>query len=254
MTDARITRMQASVGDLNDDDILELYAVPDRSVPWLRVNFISSIDGAATSGGLSGELGTPADRRVFDLLRRLSDVVIVGAGTVRAEGYGPMRLGDEASEWRVANGMSAHPVFAIVSSSLDLDPASRIFTEAPVRPIVVSVADASEDRRHALAEVADILVAGSSTVDTVQMRTLLAQRRLVQMHSEGGPLLFADLIRDDTVDELCLTMSSVLEGPGAPRIVAGDVPAARRALRLAHALSADDTLLLRYVRSNTTST
>jgi riboflavin biosynthesis pyrimidine reductase len=249
MTEPRIDRLRSSTAPVSDDDILDLYTVADRSSAWLRVNFISSIDGAATSSGLSGDLGTAADRRVFDLLRRLCDVVIVGAGTVRAEGYGPMRLDEEAVDWRRSHGLTAQPVFAIVSSSLDLDPASPIFTDAPVRPIVVTVDAAPAARRAELADVADVLIAGSNAVDPMSMRRQLAERGLHQMHCEGGPRFFADLIRDNAVDELCLTISSVLEGPGAPRIVSGQAFDARRAFYVAHVLTAEDTLLLRYLRN-----
>ncbi|GGE83653.1 pyrimidine reductase family protein [Mycetocola zhadangensis] len=250
MTEPRIALLQPSADALTDEDILGLYAVPDRSSPWLRVNFVSSIDGAATSEGLSGGLGSAADRRVFDLLRRHCDVVIVGAGTVRAEGYGPMRLDDDAAEWRRSEGLAPHPVFAIVSASLDLDPGSAIFAEAPARPLVITVDDAPADRLKEIARVADVLVAGQSEVDTGLMRRLLAQRGLLQMHSEGGPRLLADLIRNDAVDELCLTVASVLEGPGAPRIVAGQPIDVHRAFEVAHALTAEDTLLLRYLRKD----
>jgi riboflavin biosynthesis pyrimidine reductase len=71
------------------DDLQELYAVPaDR--PWLRVNMVSSVDGAATGdSGKSGSLNNAADKLVFDHLRSVADVVVVGAGTARAEGYRP---------------------------------------------------------------------------------------------------------------------------------------------------------------------
>lgn len=250
MTEARIALLQGGAGDLSDEEILALYTVPDRSIPWLRVNFVSSVDGAATADGLSAGLGSEADRRVFDLLRRLCDVVVVGAGTVRAEGYGPMRVGPLAADWRVEHGLAEHPIFAIVSASLNLDPALRIFTDAPVRPIVVTVEDAPSERMTSLSGVADVLVAGRSTVDTAAMRRMLAERGLLQVHSEGGPQLFGDLIRDDSVDELCLTISPTLEGPGAARIVTGPTAHTRRGLDLAHVLSSDGTLLLRYVRSS----
>jgi riboflavin biosynthesis pyrimidine reductase len=248
MSEARINLLQQSTASVTDEEILDLYSVPDRATPWLRVNFISSVDGAATANGLSGGLGTPADRRVFDLLRRLCDVVIVGAGTVRTEGYGPMRLDNASVEWRIQQGLSPHPVFAIVSSSLDLDPGSAIFRDAPTRPIVMTSHNAAESRRLQLADVADVVVAGPSSVDTTLMRQVLIDRGLSQMHCEGGLRLFGDLIRDNTVDELCLTVRSVLEGPGAPRIVSGPPVDAQRPFDIAHALSADDTLLLRYVR------
>ncbi|AWB87044.1 pyrimidine reductase family protein [Mycetocola zhujimingii] len=248
MTEPRIALLQGADGDLSDDEILALYAVRDRAASWLRVNFVSSVDGAATSAGLSAGLGSAADHRVFDLLRRLSDVVVVAAGTVRAEGYGPMRLPPDAAAWRVANGLSEHPVFAIVSASLRLDPSSRIFTDAPVRPVLVTVEDAPVERVEALSAVADVLVAGRLRVDTARMLALLAARGLRQVHCEGGPHLLGDLIGDDAVDELCLTISPVLEGAGASRIAAGVAGHVQRALELVHVLSADGNLLLRYVR------
>lgn len=236
-------------GSLTDDDITAVYAVDDRASAWFRVNFVSSIDGAGTHDGLTAGLGTPADRRVFDILRRLSDVVLVGAGTVRAEGYGPMRLDAPGVDWRLAHGLSAQPVFCIVSASLDLDPAHRIFTDAPVRPVVVTVASAPSDGRSALGEVADVVVAGDTTVDISRTKSVLAERGLTQIHSEGGPRLFADALALDAVDEICLTISPLTEGPGAGRIVAGDTDGIQRRMSLASVLSSDGTLLLRYLRT-----
>lgn len=247
MTDQDVTLLTTGA-ILSDDEITDLYAVPDRVIPWLRVNFVSSIDGAGTHDSLTAGLGTPADKRVFDILRRLCDVVLVGAGTVRAEGYGPMRLDEPAVQWRQAHGLPAQPVFAIVSAGLHLDASHRIFTDAPVRPIVVTVESAPEDRRIALAEVADVLIAGVDQVDTERMRSLLSDRGLTQVHSEGGPHLFADFLRADTVDEVCLTISPVLEGPGATRIVGGEPIGIQHPMTLAHVLSSEGTLLLRYVR------
>src|SRR5690606_8293646 len=143
--------------DLDDAALLDLTSFPaDRT--WLRMNFISSLDGAATRGGRSGELGDPADRRLFELLRRSADVVLLGAGTARIEGYGAMRLSDDAAAWRTDAGLAPQPTFALVSRSLALDPASPVFTDAPVRPIVYTVASASAERRAELSRVADVLV------------------------------------------------------------------------------------------------
>src|SRR6187551_614176 len=128
----RIDRVWPDPADnLSDSDLV----APRDGV---RVNFVSSIDGSATHDGLSGGLSGAADKRRFELLRRTSDVVLVGAGTVRAEGYGPMRVSEASARWRSQHGMPEHPVFAIVSGRLDLDTGSRIFTEAPLRPIVVT--------------------------------------------------------------------------------------------------------------------
>nr|WP_254071649.1 MULTISPECIES: pyrimidine reductase family protein [unclassified Rathayibacter] len=213
---------------------------------WLRVNFVSSIDGAVTREGVSGALGGEADLRVFDLLRRLADVVLVAAGTVRNEGYGPMVLGEEGAAARTAAGLPPHPVFAVVSGSLDLDPADRLFTEAPVRPIVVTTAASPADRRAALAEVADVLVCGEDALDVPRLREELLARGLARIHCEGGPGLLGTLLAADAVDELCLTISPSLESGDAGRIARGTATA--RDMRLAHVLAAGDTLLLRYLR------
>ncbi|CAN5459557.1 pyrimidine reductase family protein [soil metagenome] len=235
----------AQGSDLSDDALSALYEREDRSAAWVRVNFVSSVDGAATVDGLSGGLGGDADHRVFDLLRELCDVLVVGAGTVRGEGYGPMVVPRASVERRVARGLAPHPVFAIVSNRLDLDPASRIFTEAPVRPIVVTTDAAPSDRRHALAAVADLVIAGDSALDPRVLVDSLLERGLSQQHCEGGPSLFGSLLAAGVVDELCLTVSPHLVSGDAGRIVTGDL-AGPRDVALGHVLASGDTLLLRY--------
>jgi riboflavin biosynthesis pyrimidine reductase len=229
--------------ELSDD---ALVAELRGAGPVLRVNFVSSVDGAATRDGLSGGLGDSADRRYFELLRRVADVVLVGAGTVRAEGYGPMRVSDESAAWRAAHGFAPHPVFAIVTGSRDLDPRSRIFTEAPVRPIVVTTP--GYDAR-AFAEVADVVETGAGErVDAAVSVEALRARGLTSILCEGGPHLFGSLLAADVVDELCVTVEPTLEAGVAPRIAAGVLPEPR-GLELAHVLRSGSTLLLRYARA-----
>lgn len=239
-------RMLAAEEPLDDDALLALYTVADRSTPWLRANFISSIDGAATRGGQSGALGTPADRRVFALLRRLADVIVVGAGTVRAEGYAGPLLDEAAESWRLDHGLTAHPELAIISASLELDPDGELFTHAVRRPIVLAPAQASEARRAALERVADVVDCGEASVDLRMLRAVLAERGLTQQHGEGGPGVFAAMLEAGVVDELCLTVSPVVEAGDAGRIATGRHPVSAP-MSLGHALIADDgTLLLRY--------
>lgn len=236
----RIDRIWPDPADnLSDDDLV------DGLRPGVRVNFVSSIDGAATHDGLSGGLSGPADKRRFELLRRVCDVVLVGAGTVRDEGYGPMRVSEASARWRVEHGMPEHPVFAIVSGHLDLDPGSRVFTEAPVRPIVVTSGRASAlDRFEGLA---DLIVAGEQHVDLVAALESIRGRGLTRVLCEGGPTLFGSLLAADAVDELCITIAPSLEAGDSRRISAGEVPQAR-AMRLDQVLRSADTLLLRYSR------
>ena len=240
---------QAS-GLLDLDEVRACYLPADRSEFCLRVNFIESLDGAASVQGLSGALGRPADKVVFDTLRGVADVVLAGAGTARAEGYGALTTPPAHREWRRASGLPAHPVMALVSGRLDLDPASALFAEAPVRPLVFTTADAAPDARARLSEVADVMDAGTGRVDPALVVRELAARGLTQVLCEGGPTLFADVIAADLVDEFCLTLSPMLEGGTGPRIAtAGDGRAGPpRDLELAHLLIAGSMLLSRWVR------
>lgn len=226
---------------LTDDDIV---ASLQSDVPVLRVNFVSSVDGAVTHDEHSGGLSDEADKRHFELLRRVCDVVLVGAGTVRTEGYGPMRVSEESARWRVENGMPAHPVFALVSGALDLDPASRIFTEAPVRPIVFTTSRGA-DKVDGFAEVADVVVAGTKSVPGTDIVAALHERKLFNVLGEGGPHLFGSMLADGVVDELFLTVNPTLEAGDAMRISAGNLRDAAR-LTMSSILSSGSTLLLRY--------
>jgi riboflavin biosynthesis pyrimidine reductase len=234
---------------LDDEQLAGCYAINDRSRQSVRVNFVASIDGAATDHGLSGGLSGQADKRVFDLLRRLCDVVLVGAGTVRAEGYGAMRLNPASVQLRRANGLPDQPVFAIVSGTLGLDPESPVFTKAPVRALVVTVGASSHVKREALSRVTDVLVCGEERLDVGVMLDAFAKRGLRQVLCEGGPTLFGTLLDADRVDELCLTISPLIEAGDAHRIVVGTLENARR-MTLHHVLVSDGTLMLRYLRAS----
>ncbi|KQR24799.1 hypothetical protein ASF79_04050 [Agreia sp. Leaf335] len=247
MTDTRITLLSPGAAPLDAAALALAYSVADRSVTTLRVNFITSLDGSATVKGLSGGLGGPADKLVFDTLRRLSDVVLVGAGTVRSEGYGAMRLSDADVEWREARGLAAQPAFALVSGRLDLDPTSDVFAKAPVRPLVLTSASAPAGARTALGRVADVISCGDDQVEPQRIVDTLVERGLTQILCEGGPSLFGTFIAADLVDELCLTVSPLLEGGAGIRISHGESDAARR-MRLVHVLESDGLLLTRYAR------
>ena len=201
--------------DLSDDDLLAAYAVPDGE--HLRVNFVESADGAVTLAGKSGGLSGPADKRVFQLLRDLADVVLVAAGTIRNEGYGYPDLAPERRARRVRAGRPELPTFAIVSRSLDLDLSSSLFTDAPVRTVVLTDGTAPADRRKELEAYAEVVVTGGLDGHVRALR----ERGHDRILCEGGPSLFGGLAREGLLDELCLTVSPLLAGPGPGRIVAG---------------------------------
>ncbi|MEV0396692.1 pyrimidine reductase family protein [Polymorphospora rubra] len=228
---------------LDDDTIADLYGRP--AAPTLRVNFVASADGAVEIEGHSAGLSGGPDKRVFGVLRMLCDALVVGAGTLRHEGYRALRLDDRRRAWRVAHGLPPYPTLVVVSGALDLDPRQAAFADAPVRPVILTHGRAPQ--RPDLAEVADLVTVGDDAVDLGAAVDLLRGRGHRQLLCEGGPQLFGGLTAADLVDEVCLTVSPLLAGAGAGRITAG--PASPpRTMRLRHALAADDVLILRYTR------
>jgi riboflavin biosynthesis pyrimidine reductase len=207
----------------------------------LRVNFVTSIDGAVAVDGHSAGLSGEADKAVFRLLRRECDALLVGAGTFRAENYRPLTLDAERRAWRVAHGLPPYPRLVVASRGLHLPMTHPALAGAPVRPVILtpSAAPSSE-----LAAVADIVRAADLATGLRQLRDL----GLVNVLCEGGPYLFGELSKADLVDELCLTVSPLLAGPGAGRITAGEIHPPRH-MRLSRLdTAADGTLLLRYAR------
>ncbi|EME17562.1 hypothetical protein G419_19414 [Rhodococcus triatomae BKS 15-14] len=213
------------------------------------MNFVSSIDGAVTSDGTSGGLGTPADRRLFTILRELADVVVVGAATVRTENYGGAKPDAAARDRRIRRGQAPVPPIAVVTASARLDPESRLFTDTDIAPVVITGRAAPADRVHALvAAGAEVVAVDDDAVPTTALMSTLAERGLSRVLCEGGPSLFGQLLRDDAVDELCLTTSPVLVAGGAGRI-AHSPSSSPRPMRRAHVLADEDgTILTRWVR------
>ena len=197
--------------------------------PAVRRNMIASVDGATAVDGRSGGLGGPADRRVFVALRSLADVVLVAAGTVRAEGYGP----------------GTRPI-AVVSGSLRLDWDSPFFTTATHRPIVVTAGRAPAEALKRATDVADVLVAGDGEVDLVRAVEMLGERGFAQVLAEGGPSLNGALAGAGVLDELCLTVAPRLVAGDAKRILTGPPLAPPPELTLRSLCEEDGYLFLRY--------
>ncbi|WP_345605676.1 pyrimidine reductase family protein [Pseudonocardia adelaidensis] len=226
--------------DLDDAQLAARYAYPeDLGAPFVRVCFVASADGAVSSGGRSEGLSSPADRRVFRLLRRLADVILVGAGTARAEDYRGAR--------RPTTGRDTPPPIAVVTGSARLDPAGRLFTDTRVPPIVLTLAAAPAERRDRLtAAGADVVALDRLTPDAVLGE--LGRRGLHRVLCEGGPTLLGELVAADAVDELCLTVAPLLVGGRAGRIATGPDGEHLHRLELADVLQEDGVLLLRYRR------
>jgi riboflavin biosynthesis pyrimidine reductase len=225
-------------------DLAEAYAYPVTE-PWLRANMVASADGAATRGGLTEGLGGPADRRLLSLLRALADVVIVGAATVRAEGYGPVL--PRAWWGDLRKGRTPAPPLAIVSRSLDFDFDAPVFTDALTPTIVVTCPSAPTERVRACEKRAEVITTGGEWADAGAALNALAERGFVRQLTEGGPRLLAEFVAARRLDELCLTMSPQLTAGDAARVLNG--PAMEpMPMRLGHVLQDDDFVFLRYVR------
>lgn len=230
---------------LEPAELTQLY--PRRPEPTLRVNFVASIDGAATLEGKSGGLSGPGDKLIFNTLRMVCDALIVASGTVRSENYDALRLDPAGRAWRTAHGLPEFPLMVIVSGSLELNLDQLIFSDAPVRPIVLTHAGAPAERRAEVAKAADLITAGDTAVDLPAALSALHARGATQLLCEGGPHLLGALTAADQVDELCLTVAPLLAGAGAGRITAGN-PGPPRSMSLRSICSAQSMLFLRYAR------
>lgn len=237
--------------ELDRDALAVDYAYPrDLARPFVRLNFVASADGAVSVDGVSGGLAAPGDATVFGLLRELADVVVAGSGTVRAEGYRGVRTSEALRARRTARGQAAVPPLAVVTSSCRLDPASALFTDTAVPPLVLTAAGAPEADRARLADAGAevVVVGGGNTGDAVAAAAVLAAldaRGLRRVLCEGGPALAGTFAAADAVDELCLSLAPQVVGGDGGRIITGATAVDRR-LRLAGVVAHDDALMLRY--------
>ena len=237
-------------GELSAGQLAELYAYPPhpRGEPWVRANMVAAVDGAASVGGRSGGLSGAADRLLFGILRSLADVILVGAGTARAEHYRPAQPASIQPTLRA--GRPATPPIAVISGRLTVDPRTELFTAAPpdARTIVITSEQAPAAQRAAVAEHADVIVAGTGGVDLKAALAGLAARGYPRVLTEGGPHLLAKLAAGGLLDELCLTVSPLLAGPGPGRILQGGGPPLPGGLpvTLGHVLEDAGFLLCRY--------
>ena len=197
--------------------------------PWVGLCMVASLDGAVAVDGSSGGLGNPNDVDVLVTLRRLADVVLVGAGTAMGEGYGPPGKAGQ----RIA--------VATNSGTVDLD--RPLFTSGAGFLLAPESAPIDESR-------VEVLRAGTDRLDLplalARLHELVSEVRYVA--AEGGPTLNAALVTHDLVDELDLTLSPRFAGSEAPRMSVGGEPVDRR-FELAHLLvDTDGFVFSRWVR------
>jgi riboflavin biosynthesis pyrimidine reductase len=228
-------------------DLVEAYEVPPSTGnrPFVRCNMISTLDGAITINGQSGLLGGPADRSVFQVLRSLADIILVGAGTARAENYGPVTLDDELKARRASRGQSEVPPIAVVTGSGNLDWSAPFFSDAKARPVVVTTLASKSGTLRRAEAVANVLIAGEDRVDPADALHQLSLAGYRSVLLEGGPGLNADVVHAGLLDELCLTLSPRLVAGDGTRVLAGSELMPPLQLRVVHLLEQDGFLFAR---------
>lgn len=232
-------------------DPLAPYLEVDRSRPrhecWVAGHMVAGLDGTAAVDGKVGPLSTGPDQDLYRRMRQIADVVMVGAETVRREGFGPIRLSERAQQWRLAQGRTALPPVAVVTRSLDLNWSLRVFRDVPddARTYVITCAAADPDRLAEARKVAEVVIAGDGRVEPATAMRVLANRGHRVVLCEGGPTWLGELVAADRLDELLLSISPLMGGDPLPVAV---TPAGAGVARfeLRGVMGEDDTLFLRY--------
>lgn len=195
----------ADVSEAVDDDY------PWPAGPWVRALFVMALDGAAAGvDGRSGSISGPADRRVLGAVRRWSDAVVVGATTMRAERYNPMKVSEAVAAERVAAGQQVAPRLVIVSASLDLPWSDPAYAESMLPPLIVTVASAPAEALARVPSTCEVLAAPGERVDPMWLREQLVDRGMERIVCEGGRALLADFAQAGAVDEWALTVSGLM--------------------------------------------
>lgn len=213
--------------------------------PWVMANFVTTIDGAAVVDGGSSAINDEDDREMFAAMRAVPDFIVVGAGTVRAENYGPVDLDERPRRARIDAGLEEVPHLVVVSGSLSLEPEARVFGDPNRRVTVLTTEDAPADRATALADVADVVKLNATGVGDIVHYLRMARVLLC----EGGPDLWGQFVAAGLVDEMALTVAPMLVAGESNRVARGPAAEPPLDMRLDRVLYGDRSLFLRYVRA-----
>jgi riboflavin biosynthesis pyrimidine reductase len=235
-----------STGPLTEAQVVAAYPWPSGR-RWVRAMMVTTLDGAAAGpDGLSGSISGAADQAVFAAVRRYADAVLIGAGTLRAERYTPMRAKEEDADARRAQGLAAAPRLVIVSGSLDLPWTEPVFTDSTLPPLIVTGTDAGPAKVARVPESCEVVTLPGDTVDPAGILGALEERGLRRIVCEGGPSLLHDLVASGMLDEADITVSPVFAGtnpsphtPGLPSVAQ---------FELTQVLTADGFLMARYLQ------
>lgn len=213
--------------------------------PWVLVNFVTSIDGATTVDGGSTPLNDEEDMKLFQALRAVPDVVLVGASTVIIEDYRPLTLDEERRNLRIERGQSPAPKLAIVTGTMSLDVESRVFSDSDFKPLVITGPNANPGRLAMLGDAADVEILLDITPATILEALSDAQVVLL----EGGPSLTGQFVAAGLVDELNVTISPMLVGGESQRLTGHFDIKPPADMRLDRAVQGEKMLFLKYLRA-----
>lgn len=228
-------------------DLASLYPWPEG--PWLRSMMVMTLDGATVGAdGLSGSISGSADKRVFMEARRLADVVLVGAGTIRAERYKPMLAKPEWQEERGSLGLAPAPQIVVVSGRLDLPWDEPMFSNSAMAVVVATTTNIDVERLAQARRHAEVVQVGDESVDLRSLVRLLHERGQQRINCEGGEALLDALVRENLVDEMDVTISPVFAGSGYLRDSEREISAPHPRFSLAHQIEDEGFIFCRFLR------
>jgi riboflavin biosynthesis pyrimidine reductase len=224
-------RLMPNPGPTTVSEQLETYRPweePREERPLVGMNFAATVDGRATIDGRSGPIGSKTDTEMLVGLRARFEAVMIGAGTMRVERYGPME-----------------PLLVLVSGRLDLPWDAPVFAKAEEEVMIFTASEAEPPETAATVEV----VRHDGAVNLGEALAHLRRERGIRaLLSEGGPHLHAQMQADGLVDDLFLTVAPKLSGGEAPRLTEGSLPGIAE-LDLVWLLEEDGELFARYRRA-----
>jgi riboflavin-specific deaminase-like protein len=226
---------ETSVGEQLGE--LDLAAMAGDERPYVVSNFALTLDGRATIAGRSGPIGSEADTAMLVGLRTRADAVMIGAGTMRAERYGPIVPDQAQRERREAEGLRAKPLIVLISGRLDLPWDAPLFTASGGECVICTTSEAEPPETEAEISVV-------RQPDGIDLAALLEHLRGEQgvraLLTEGGPRLHAQMIEQGLIDELFVTHAPKLAGGEGPTLATG-LQEAERTLELAWLLHEEST-------------
>lgn len=221
---------------------------PQPHRPHLALNMVATADGRITIGGRSGPIGNEHDRALFHELRAQADAVMVGAGTLRTERYGPMIRDPDRRARRKAAGLEVDPLAIVVCGSLALDPEIPLFQDPGSHVVVITTSEGEIGGTRARVEYIRT-AAGEDAPAKVPLAPALRELRergVETVLCEGGAMLNGALLAEGLVDELFLVIASKLAGGAGPGVVGGPQLEPTLQMELVSALEAGGDLFLRY--------